>query len=255
MALPPTLRAEVKLTTGTGVSVSSRELEALAPTVPGELGVLAVLFWCDDREVAERWTIADAALFPDRSAETVSFTREAFVSIARSHRHLRALREHVDQNWPGFLQAFEDAALEGHDALSEALARAHREGTLRDRFPPHRVLDFEHRGSLERLIETQGESNAGRIFQDLLAYLVALAGYGSVTNNPVGVPDFVVSGLADRSSACTAASAPAGEKPVVIELTPGELDRLVLHCRAAGDDDLARIVAQQSAAAARLAPR
>jgi hypothetical protein len=254
MALPPTLRAEVKLTTGTGVSVSSRELDALAPTVPGELGVLAVLFWCDDREVAGRWTIADAALLPDRSAETVSFTREGFVSIARSHRHLRALREHVDANWPGFLHAFEDVAMEGHEALSEALARAHDEGTLRERFPPHRVLDYEHRGSLERLIKAQGESNAGRILQDLLAYLVALAGYGSVTNNPVGVPDFVVSGLGDHSAAAKEASAPGGEKPVVIEVTPDELDRLVLHCRAAGDDDLARIVAQQSTAAAR-APR
>ena len=66
MSLPSTLKAEVKLTTGTGVSVSSRELDALAPVGPDELGVLAVLFWCEEREVAGRWILADAALLAVR---------------------------------------------------------------------------------------------------------------------------------------------------------------------------------------------
>jgi hypothetical protein len=256
MNLPSTLKAEVKLTTGTGVSVSSRELDALAPVGPDELGVLAVLFWCEEREVAGRWILADAALLPGRSAETVSFTRGSLVAAAKAQRHLDVLRRHVDENWPAFLHAFEEAASEGHEALNDALARAHRDGTLRERFPADRILDFEHRAAVGRLIERHGESNAGRLLQDLLAYLVALAGYRSVTNNPVGVPDFVVSGLHDSASVLPGVPAggalPAAEQDVVIQLTRDEIDRVVAHCRTAGDNELARVVARQTGAPLRL---
>jgi hypothetical protein len=253
MSLPSTLKAEVKLTTGTGVSVASRELDALAPVGPDELGVLAVLFWCEEREVAGRWILADAALLPGRSAETVSFTRGSFVASAKAQRHLDALRRHVDENWPAFLNAFEDAASDGHEALTAALAAAHRDGKLRERFPADPILDFEHRAAVGRLIERHGESNAGRLLQDLLAYLVGLAGYRSVLNNPVGVPDFVVSGLHEHAAVLPAATIggapPAGEQDVVIQLTRDEIDRVVAHCRTAGDNELARVVARQTGTA------
>jgi hypothetical protein len=42
------------------------------------------------------------------------------------------------------------------------------------------------------LVDRHGEHEAGRVAQLLLAYLIALAGFTRVTNNAVGVPDFVL---------------------------------------------------------------
>ncbi|MGH7818859.1 MAG: hypothetical protein ACREQ9_03725, partial [Candidatus Binatia bacterium] len=68
----------------------------------------------------------------------------------------------------------------------------------------------------------------GYVFQDLFAYLLALAGYRSVRVNPVGVPDIEVSDLAcDRPD-------PSRDR-VYVALSRPELDRLTALARAAGD--------------------
>ncbi len=231
MALPTTVKAEVKLTTGSGVQVSARELEALQVGDATAVGILAVLFWCGDREVDGTWVIVDAAEIRERDGESVSATKSALLRASRAQPWLDGLRQHVDRYWPPFLDAFKEEALRDHGSLVEELARCHREGLIQGRLPEHRILAAEHRATLAELIASQGEADAGRISQDLLAYLLAHAGYRKVTNNPVGVPDFVLSDLAR--------DADAGSK-IVFELTLEEAERLVSLCRSAGDDQLAQ---------------
>jgi hypothetical protein len=235
MGLPSTIKAEVKLTTASGVQVSSRELEALKVADPTAAGILAVLFWCGDREVDGSWLIVDASRIRDRQADTFSATKAALQLAARAHDGLGELRRHVEGYWPAFLDAFKDEALRDHAALVEALAHCHREGLFAERLPKHAILATEHRATIKQIIDVQGESDAGRIMQDLLAYLLAFAGYREVTNNAVGVPDFVLSDLRDN-----------GSRPgtVVVELTHDEAERLLDLCRSAGDDELARAVSR-----------
>jgi hypothetical protein len=243
MALPATLKCEAKLTTGTGVQVARRELQALASNEPGTVGVLAVLFLCGDREVDGRWLLVDASQLRAPHGDTLSMTRTRVVAAARGSASLGALRRHVDERWAPFLQAFREEALGGHGPLVAELARCHAERRIEKRLPPHRVLDVEHRSALEQLVARHGESGAGRVLQDLLAYLLAFAGYDQVTNNPVGVPDFVLSGVERR-----------GEDRVAVELSRAEVDRLLALCNTAGEHGLATSLALQSAHA-RSVPR
>jgi hypothetical protein len=241
MSLPSTIKAEVKLTTASGVQVSSRELEALKVADPTAAGLLAVLFWCGDREVDGSWVIVDASRLRDRQAESLSATKAALQLASRAHDGLGELRRHVEGYWPAFLDAFKDEALRNHAALVDALAHCHREGLVAERLPRHAILAAEHRATIEQIIEVQGESDAGRIMQDLLAYLLAFAGYRGVTNNAVGVPDFV---LTDPSRNVAVATSIGSEGTVVVELTHNEAERLLDLCRSAGDDELARAVSR-----------
>ncbi len=228
--LPAILKAEVKLTTGVGASVSARELGALDVQDGEGLGVVAVLFLGGDRDADGRWILVDASAWRGRMGETVSAARSVLAATARTQPWLDGLRRHVDELWPPFLDAFRDAAELGHAAIVEALERAHAEGTTRDLLPHHRLLVTEHRAAVHALVDHHGESDAGRIAQDLLAYLIALAGYRKVTLNPVGVPDVV---LEDRVST----ELPGG---VTLTLRREEADRMLALCRAAGEHDLAR---------------
>lgn len=228
MLLPATLKCEAKLTTGCGVQVTRRELEALAPDDTGTTGVLAVLFLGGDREVDGRWLLVDAGELRPPHGDTLSMTRAKVVAATRGGPSLAALRGHVDERWPPFLQAFHEAALLGHGPLVEELARCKADRTIGERLPAHRVLEVEHRAALHALVETHGESGAGRVLQDLLAYLVAFAGYEQVTNNPVGVPDFTLSGI-ERPS----------DEHVALELTRAEVDRLLTLCNTAGEREIA----------------
>jgi hypothetical protein len=237
MPLPSLIKAEVKLTTGSGVSLSARELEALAVGDPSAAGLVAAIFWGQDREVDGRWVIVDAGWFRGRRGETVSATRPALAGAARSQPWLDAVRAHVDARWPAFLDGFKDEALEGHAALVEALARTHREATVAERLPAHPILAAEHRATVGELLARHGESDAGRIVQDLLAYLLADAGYRKVTNNPVGVPDFVLAELAGPAAAA---------RTVHLALTEDEAERLLGLCRASGELELARVVARRA---------
>ena len=240
MSLPSTIKAEVKLTTGRGVQVSARELDALKVADPTAAGLLAVLFCCGDREVDGHWVIVDASRIRDRQAESFSATKAALLLASRARDGLGELRRHVAANWPAFLDAFKDEALRDHAALVGALAHCHREGLVAERLPEHAILAAEHRATVRQIVDVQGESDAGRIMQDLLAYLLAFAGYREVTNNAVGVPDFV---LSDAISNADVGGSASREGTVVVELTRDEADRLLDLCRAAGDDELALAVA------------
>jgi hypothetical protein len=230
--LPSFIKAEVKLTTGGGISVTSRELKSLAVDDESSLGILAALFVGGDLDADGRWVIVDAGAYRDRTGDTLGAVRSTLVSTARGQPWLDGLRRHIDDLWPGFLDAFKDAADRGHARLLDELKSCHQEGTLRDRLPRHRILGAEHRATVTRLVERHGESDAGRLAQDLLAYLLALAGYGKVTINAVGVPDIL---LEDPASG-------AGTDFVTLTLASGDVARLARLCRESGDEKLAGVL-------------
>lgn len=230
--LPSTIKAEVKLTTGSGVAVAARELDALAVTKDGETGLLAVLFVGGDRDLDGGWSIVDAAGFRRSSGDSVCAARSTLVAMARSQPWLDELRRHVDELWPAFLQAFVDVAEHGHSQLVARFEEAHRAGTLREHLPHHKVLAVEHRRTVHAMVERHGESDAGRLVQDLLAYLLVLAGYHKVTLNPVGVPDFVLEGRATVQP----------DDTVTVDLARGDMEKVVALCRTSGDERLARAI-------------
>ena len=196
MSFPETIRIEVKTTTSEEVPLPVRELAALDTKDSNEVGILAALFWCGDRNVDGLWLIADAeATFRQRAAQTISVPKTRMERAHRGQPWLDGLKKHITDVWPPFLQAFFEDAMRGHEALCEVLKHAHENGTVAARLPTERVLDTDHRDAIQSLIEHHGESPAGHIFQDLFAYLVGHAGYSTVTLNPVGVPDVTVSGL------------------------------------------------------------
>jgi hypothetical protein len=228
--LPATLKAEVKLTTGEGVSVAARELAALEVPGGGGLGLVAVIFVGGSAAEDGRWVLVDAAAWRGRSGESVSAARSVLAALVRGQPHLDRLRCHVEETWPRFLVAFRDAAEAGHTALVEALEAAHREGTTPELLPRDPVLAYERREAVRTLVERHGEADAGRLAQDLLAYVLAFAGWRKVTLNPVGVPDFALEQLA-------AQRAPA--QHVTLTLPSEDAERAVALFRAAGEHGLA----------------
>jgi len=235
-----TIRIEVKFTTSDSVSVPAREIAALATEGARELGLLGTLFWCGDRELDGRWLLADVdELGRAETRGAAFFSKATMARLHRSQTHLGELKEHLDSEWPRFLQAFYDEATEGHEALVKALANAHERRTTAAKMPTGRVLEIDHREAIQDLIEAHGEQVAGHVFQDLFAYLVGFMGYRRVTINPVGVPDATVS--APRTSS---------EPEIYLgPLTLSEAGRLRAHCDAAGDvalaERLARLIAAQ----------
>lgn len=227
--LPSSIKAEVKLTTGGGITLAARELDALAVTAPNAVGLVAALFVGDDRERDGRWVLVDAADYHGRKGESVSAARSALLATAGTQRRMDPLRRHVDDLWPAFLQAFVDVAERGHAALVAELDALHRAGALRERFPRDRVLSVEHRATVRRLVSEHGESDAGRLAQDLLAYLLAIVGYRKVTLNAVGVPDFV---LEDHVASVEL-------HRVTLSLPRADAERVAAACRAAGEERLA----------------
>lgn len=109
------------------------------------------------------------------------------------------------------------------DALQKA-------GKLCDRLTAEPLLELEHREAVRTIVESLGAAVAGHVFQDLLAYLLALAGYGRVQINPVGVPDIEVSELRGRLES----------DPVTLSITRQQAARLVKLCQAAGESELVK---------------
>jgi hypothetical protein len=227
VGLPPVIKAEVKLTTGDSVSISAREIAALEADREDGAGIVAAIFVGGDRDADGRWVIVDAAPWLGRVGDSVSATRPVLVALARTQPALDGLRRYVSRLWPPFLDAWKGAAGRGHEELLAELERSHREGTLLAALPKHDLLAVEHRRSVADLVAQHGESDAGRLTQDMLAYLIASAGYTRVTNNAVGVPDFVLAGLAGTVSRAA------------VRLDDDDLQRLLRLCEEAGDTDLA----------------
>jgi len=229
--LPRTIRAEVKFTGSSSISVPERELEPLTSTDPNITGLLAALFWSDGKNMDGRWLVVDASdpLVLRRSSLTPEYLRRAIIS----QPSLASLRRRIDDLWPAFLLAYLDTAKKGHLALSKELQSRHAKGQLQEPLPTHEVLAIDHKAAMSELVEHSGQSGSGRIFQRLFAYLLGLVGYRTVTVNTIGVPDVV-------------ASDPAQENEQVdLRITLEESRRLVRHCREAGDADLAlRLLSQ-----------
>jgi hypothetical protein len=245
MSFPATIRIEVKTTTSEAVPLPLRELAALDTKDSNEVGILAALFWCGDRDVDGRWLIADAAAtFRQRTAQTISVPKTRMERAHRGQSWLDGLKQHITDVWPPFLQAFFEDAMRGHEALCEVLKHAHENGTVAARLPTERVLDTDHRDAIQSLIDHHGESPAGHIFQDLFAYLVGHAGYSTVTLNPVGVPDVTVSGLVGQESVV----------PADVDLgsfSERQARTLLKYCEQSGDEELADRVRQRLADAKR----
>lgn len=228
------LRVEAKFTTGKTIAVPKREREALLSRNRNVVGVIAALFWCGKREVDGRWHIVDAAE-SFRSARTAggSLGIQDLRRIEKGQPWLAGVRQHVEQTWPAFLRAFREAALAGHEVLRTELDALQKAGKLRDRLTAEPVLELEHRESVRTIVESLGAAVAGHVFQDLLAYLLALAGYDRVQINPVGVPDIEVSELRGRLESDS----------VTLSITRQQAARLVKLCQAAGESELAKTLA------------
>ena len=183
--MPNHLLVESKLTTGTVVTMPKRELDVLINQAPDTAGVVAVLPWVGRRRIDGRWLIVGAEHFKDAATRSV----EDLERIVRSQPGLAGVQSHVDTMWVPFLAQFRDVALEGHTRLQAVLEERHNAGGESEFLSLDDTLDFEHRQSIALILAHHGAMVAGQIFQDLLAYLLALAGYRSVTINPVGVPD------------------------------------------------------------------
>ena len=235
MGFPELIRIEVKTTTSEQVPLPARELEALATKGNAEAGILAALFWCGDRNVDGRWLIADAEqTFRKSGANAISVSKANMLRAHRSQPWLADLKEHITNNWPGFLHAFFNDAMAGHEVLCVVLADCHAAGNIAERLPKERILDTDHRDAVRSIIEQHGESVAGHVFQDLFAYLVGYAGYADVLLNAVGVPDATVSGFRARSSFASSA-----QTIELGEFTVEEARRLLHSCEASGEAELA----------------
>lgn len=233
---PKALRIEAKFTTGTTIAIPQREREALLSKDQDVVGVIAALFWCGKRDVDGRWFIVDAAeSFRSGPGDGGSLGVQDLQRIEKGQAWLAGVRHHVEQTWPPFLRAFRDEALVGHEVLCTELRDLKRVGRLRERVAEDPVLELEHRNGVRAIVDSHGAAIAGHIFQDLLAYLLTLAGYDRVQINPIGVPDIEVSEFrGDLSSDL-----------VTLTLTRAQADRLVKLCQAAGEDDFVEALARQ----------
>jgi Holliday junction resolvase len=233
--LPSVLRVEVKFTTGTTISVPRREREALLRSDRAAVGAVAALFWCGERAVDGRWFIVDAAeSFRSSGSEATSLGVHDLRRIEKTQPWLAGVRKHVERTWPAFLAAFGQLALAGHDALQKELSALHGSGRLAEHVVGAGVLEIEHRNAVQAIIDRHGAAVAGHVFQDLLAYLLVLAGYATVRTNPIGVPDIELSDVVG-----------ADDRRVRLEISRKQVERLIRLARKAGDTALAESLESQ----------
>ncbi len=227
--LPPRIKAEVKFTTGSGVSVPERERNAVHPDVDGTVGVIAVMSLFGDRDLDGRWILVDPeTAFGRRQSETVSARIGDLARIAEQQRQLHPLRHALSGRWPAFLQAYIESAVASRANLKNDLKIRHHSGTLGERVSTDRILDLDHLENVRRVVDAHGEGVAGGIFQDLFAYLLGYIGYATVVSNTIGVPDVSVSGLRGNESV---------EQQ---SFSRGEVERMAELCEKAGEVALAK---------------
>lgn len=103
------------------------------------------------------------------------------------------------------------------------------------------------------LVECLGPARAGTVFQDLLAYLLVFAGYGSLRINPVGVPDIELSGwkttariadVSEDSENTLGEFLEDGAPAVTITVTSEQLRQITESCQSCGHEDLAELLAR-----------
>ncbi len=227
---PAVLRVEVKFTTSTAVQLPEREHAALKPDNDQQVGVLASLFWNDDSD--GHWLLVDQSSPALRSH--VSLQQSKLRVLATSSKHLEALQDHVTFHWRAFLEKNLEAALGGHEELSALLADQFEHGCLLHGVKDQ-VLEFEHTEAMNQLLAKHGEKQVGIVFQDLLCYLLASAGYSHVQNNPIGVPDIMLS---------VQAGLPSDHGDFTLRVKSDELERLIKYCEDANDTKLASLLSR-----------
>lgn len=226
--LPPRIKAEVKFTTSSGVSLPERERKAVHPDVAGTVGVIAVMSLFGDRDLDGRWILVDPEkAFGRRQAETVSARIGELARIAEQQQHLHPLRDALSARWPAFLRAYIEGAISTRANLKIDLKRRHDSGTLGEWVSNDRVLDLDHLENVRRVVDAHGEGVAGGIFQDLFAYLLSSIGYATVVSNTIGVPDVAASGLRGNASVN------------LQSFSLGEVERMAELCEKAGELALA----------------
>jgi hypothetical protein len=230
---PSKLKVEAKTTSAAAVPVSVRELRALRAADIAETGILAVLFRSPGR-AGSQWILVDVQEFVDDTNTVRTFEREHLLRIAQRQPWLDDLRGHVAREWPRFLVAFEEWARQGHIPLFREIERLHRAGRLPEFLPADPVLEFDRARTLDSIMDSLGDKEAGRVLQDLLAYTMATAGYRQITNNPTGVPDFVLENPVGGE----------GER-CVLELSRADALRLAEWSERAGDAGLAQSIRDQ----------
>jgi hypothetical protein len=189
---PEMIRAEVKFTTRSSLSIPGRELQELTAHQPG-LGLIAAMFWRGDELHDGRWLIVDARALSASGSRARSFGKADLIRKANGQPSLGWLRDRIEPLWPRLLAGFLQDALGGHETLARALSAAFKDERMENTLPSYRVLAVEHRANIRTVLEKHSETGTGRLFQDFFAFLLGLAGYRSVTVNPVGVPDVIVS--------------------------------------------------------------
>ena len=226
--LPQRVKAEVKFTTSSGVSVPERERKAVHPEVDGTVGVIAVMSLFGNRDLDGRWILVDPEqAFARRQAGTVSARIAELARVADRQQHLHPLRDAISARWPAFLRAYIEGAISTRANLKIELKRRHDTGTLGDLVSTDRVLDLDHLDNIRRVVDAHGEGIAGGIFQDLFAYLLGSVGYTTVVSNTIGVPDVAASGLSGNLSTHPQS------------FSPGEVERIAELCEKAGELELA----------------
>ncbi len=192
MTWPALVRAEVKFSTASSVALSERELAPLEP--PDVTGIVAVLLANPDIARGE-WFLVRQQDIKRRDVERASITADKLRSYAQQPDSLVPMRRHVDVHWRRFLSAFLSDLQKGQDHLKALLERNHKASRIATLLPTDDVLDLEHRENLAVLSEDP--KKMGKAVQLLLAYVIAHAGYRSVSVNPTGVPDFELSAFGE----------------------------------------------------------
>jgi len=227
-SFPPQLKAEVKFSTGTMVSVPEREWQALQPEADAVVGVIAVMSLAGNREFDGEWIVVDAArAFPERKAGPITLQVGDLARMAERQKPLHSLRQAIGAAWRPYLHTYLGHAIASRAALQLELSGRQRGGTLGQLMCSDPILDCDHLSHLRQIVDTHGEGVAGGVFQELFAYLLGYLGYTNVISNPIGVPDIMASGLAE--------GIPKG----VAEFTPRELVRLAELCEEGGELELA----------------
>jgi hypothetical protein len=199
--LPSLIRAEVKFTTRRTVAIPRRELESLQTGDRTQIGILAVLFLCGDKNTDGRWFISDVnELIKMASSKSLNIGLNDMLQAERSQTRLKDLRNEVKELWFQMVNAYLNEALTGHSSLKEELQRRYQEQSIADRMISDDILDVEHIDTINQIVNHHGPSVSGHIFQDLFAYLFSLLGYRSITINSVGVPDVIMTGLESDNS-------------------------------------------------------
>jgi hypothetical protein len=230
---PTTLRVESKFTTGTQITLPRREIDALLGTDRGTVGAVAALFSCGKHRTDAQWFVVDAAeSFRGGGAASFRLALEDLERIERRQTWLEGVRLHVRRTWPRFLAAFRERALAGHVALLAELDSLHRTSRLAEQVAGREVLQLEHREAVRAVVTTLGEAGAGHVFQDMLAYVLALAGYRTVRVNPIGVPDIELADLA----------LDGGREEIRLTLAREQVECLLRLTREAGEMDLTTVL-------------